>query len=117
MMRFVFRCADALTRCSATLTAVRAAHAVEAIAAEVVQQAESSGQLVSMSLINRAVEQLQRHRSSCRCGLCGETVAKARADRVSSVAPIALRTFLKPSPPPTLLEVPGITAMVSCAGA
>ena len=96
---------------------MRAADAVEAIAIEVFRQCECSGQPVSMPVIDRVLDQLRRHRSSCRCGLCGETVAKARADRVSSVAPIALRTFLKPSPPPTLLEVPGITAMVSCAGA
>jgi hypothetical protein len=59
---------------------VRAADSVEAIAVEVFRQAESSGQLVTMSLINRALEQLQGHRASCRCGLCGEVVAKARAD-------------------------------------
>jgi len=71
---------------------VRAAHAVEAIAAEVFRQAESSGQLVSMALINRAVEQLRSHRSSCRCGLCGETAAKARADRVFRTASVWQRS-------------------------
>ena len=48
-----------MSRCGATLTAVRAADAVEAIAVEVFRQAESSGQLVTMSLINRALEQLK----------------------------------------------------------
>ena len=61
---------------------MRAADAVEAIAVEIFRQAESSGQPVTMSMINRAVEQLQRHRPSCRCGLCGDVVAKARPDRV-----------------------------------
>jgi hypothetical protein len=61
---------------------MRATDAVEAIAVEVFRQAASSGQLVTMSMIIRALEQLRAHRSSCRCGLCGETVAKARPDRV-----------------------------------
>jgi hypothetical protein len=42
-----------------TLTTVRAADAVEAIAVEVFRQAESSGQPVTMSMINRAVEALR----------------------------------------------------------
>ena len=58
---------------------MRAANAVEAIAVEVFRQAESSGQLVSnMSMIDRVFEQLRAHRPRCRCGLCGETVAKAK---------------------------------------
>ena len=72
----------------ATLAVVRAAHAVEAIAAEVVQQAELSGQPVTMSMISRVVEQLRAHRSSCRCGLCADVVAKARADRVFRTASV-----------------------------
>jgi hypothetical protein len=40
---------------------VRAAHAVEAIAAEVCQQCECSGQLVTMSVINRVLNQLSSH--------------------------------------------------------
>jgi hypothetical protein len=71
-------------RCD-TLDAVRAAHAVEAIAAEVVQQAETSGQPVSMSMIGRVLEQLRGHRPSCRCGLC-EAAEKVAADRVYRVA-------------------------------
>jgi hypothetical protein len=38
---------------------LRAARAVEAIAVEVFRQAESSGQPVSMSMINRVCEQLR----------------------------------------------------------
>src|SRR6476469_10222413 len=62
------------------MSRARAADAVE-----VFRQAESSGQLVTMSMINRAVEQLQGHRPSCRCGLC-EAAAKVAADRVYHVA-------------------------------
>jgi hypothetical protein len=57
---------------------VRAAEAVELVALEVFRQAENSGQLVSMSMINRALDQLGSHRPSCRCGLCGETAVKAK---------------------------------------
>jgi hypothetical protein len=57
---------------------VCAADAVEAIAAEIVQQAECSGQAITISMINRALKQLRAHRPSCRCGLCGETVTKAK---------------------------------------
>jgi hypothetical protein len=57
---------------------VRASHAIEAIAAEVFRQCECSGQLVSMPVIHRVLEQLRAHRPTCRCGLCGETVAKAK---------------------------------------
>jgi hypothetical protein len=89
----VARCGH-YSRCGATLTGVRAADAVEAIAVEVFRQAESSWQLVTMSLINRAVEQLQRHRSSCRCGLCGETVAKAKPDKVFRTASVWQRSVL-----------------------
>jgi hypothetical protein len=71
-------------RCN--INRVRAADAVEAIAVEVFREAESSGQLVTMSMINRAVEQLQGHRPSCRCGLCGEVAAKAKAERVYRTA-------------------------------
>ena len=43
------------------------------------RQAENSGQLVSMSMINRALDQLgSASRLSCRCGLCGETAVKAK---------------------------------------
>ena len=62
----------------ATLTAMRAADAVEAVAVEVFRQCECSGQLVSMAMVARVLEQLRSHRASCRCGLCGETVAKAK---------------------------------------
>ena len=65
---------------------MRAIHAVELVAAEVVQQCECSHQPVSMAVVTRVVEQLRAHRSSCRCGLCGETVAKAKADRVYRTA-------------------------------
>jgi hypothetical protein len=61
---------------------VRAADAVEAIAVEVFQQAECSGQLVSMPMVSRVIDQLASHRPTCRCGLCGEVVVKARPDRV-----------------------------------
>jgi hypothetical protein len=43
----------------ATLNAVRTAYAVEAVAAEVVQQAECSGQLVTMSMIDCVLDQLR----------------------------------------------------------
>ena len=69
-----------------TLSDVRAAEATEAIAVEVFRQRECSGQLVSMTVINRALNQLRAHRPTCKCRLCGETVAKARADRVYRVA-------------------------------
>jgi hypothetical protein len=54
----------------------------EAIAVEVFQQAECSGQLVSMPMVSRVIDQLASHRPTCRCGLCGEVVVKARPDRV-----------------------------------
>jgi hypothetical protein len=71
---------------------VRAADAVEAIAVEVFRQCECSGQPVTMSVINRALNQLRAHRPACRCGLCGETVAKARPDRVFVTASIWQRS-------------------------
>jgi len=77
-----------LNRGGATLSTVRAAHAVEAIAAEVVQQAECSHQLVTMSVINRVLEQLRAHRPTCRCGLCGEAAEKAKAAAVFRTASI-----------------------------
>jgi hypothetical protein len=49
-----------LNRRGATLIAVRAADAVEAIAVEVFRQCECSGQLVSMSVINRALRTVAR---------------------------------------------------------
>jgi len=70
----------------ATLSDVRAAEATEAIAVEVFRQRECSGQLVSMTVINRALNQLRAHRPTCKCRLCGEAVAKARADRMYRVA-------------------------------
>jgi hypothetical protein len=60
----------------------------------VFRQAESSGQLVSMNMINRVLEQLQGHRPSCKCGLCGEMVAKAKADRVFRTASVWQRSVL-----------------------
>ena len=73
----VARC-DHLQPVRCRLSGVRAADAVEAIAVEVFRQCECSGQLVSMPVITRVLEQLRSHRSSCRCGLCGETVVKAK---------------------------------------
>lgn len=70
----------------ATLGAVRTADAVEAIAVEVFRQCECSGEPVTMSVIDRALEQLRGHRRSCQCGLCGETAAKATAERVYRTA-------------------------------
>jgi len=67
---------------------VRAGDAVEAIAREVFRQCQCSGQPVSMPFINRVLDQLHGHRSLCRCGLCGEVVAKARADRVFGIASV-----------------------------
>jgi hypothetical protein len=49
-----------LNRRGATLIAVRAADAVEAIAVEVFRQCECSGQLVNMSVINRALRTVAR---------------------------------------------------------
>ena len=37
-------------------------------------------------MINRALHQLRAHRPACTCGLCGETVAKVKADRVYTIA-------------------------------
>jgi hypothetical protein len=71
---------------------LRAADAVGAIAVEVFSQCELSGQPVTMSVINRALEQSRAHRPSCKCGLCDETVAKARADRVFVTASIWQRS-------------------------
>jgi hypothetical protein len=76
----------------ARLDAVRAADAVEAIAVEIFRQCGCSGQPVSMSVINRALEQLGAHRPSCRCGFCGEVVAKAQADQVYRTASIWQRS-------------------------
>jgi hypothetical protein len=64
---------------------MRAADATERLAVEIFRQAESSHQLVSMSKINRVLEQLRAHRASCRCGLC-EAAAKVAADRVYRIA-------------------------------
>jgi hypothetical protein len=79
-------------RLSCSLRADPAAGAVEAIAVEIFRQAESSHQLVTMSMISRVLEQLRAHCASCRCGLCGETVVKARADRVFRTAQIWQRS-------------------------
>ena len=49
----------------ATLSDVRAAEATEAIAVEVFPRCECSGQLVSMTVINRARNQLRAHRPTC----------------------------------------------------
>jgi uncharacterized protein GlcG (DUF336 family) len=73
---------------------VRAAYATGAIAAEVVQQCECSGQPVSMGVINRVLEQLQRHGSGCSCGLCGETAEKAKAAAVFRTASVWQRQLL-----------------------
>jgi hypothetical protein len=70
---------------------VRAADAVEAIAVEIFRQCECSGQPVTMSMIERALEQLPGHRRSCRCGLC-EAAAKVKADRVYRTASIWQRS-------------------------
>ena len=83
MAKLWSRCGHAT---GATLSDVRAAEATEAIAVEVFRQCERSGQLVSMTVINRALNQLRAHRPTCKCRLCGETLAKARADRVYRVA-------------------------------
>ena len=64
---------------------MRAAHATEAIAAEIYRQCECSGQPVTMSVINRALNQLRSHRPACKCGLC-EAAAKVKADRVPGAA-------------------------------
>ena len=61
-------------------------------AVEIFRQAERSGQLVSMSMINRVLEQLHAHRPTCSCGLCGETVAKPRADRAFRTASVWQRS-------------------------
>jgi len=44
------------------------------------------------AVIHRALEQLRSHRPSCRCGLCGETVANVKADRVYRTASIWQRS-------------------------
>jgi hypothetical protein len=61
---------------------------------EFFRQCESSGQLVSMAVINRSLNQLRSRRTACKCGLCGETVAKARADRVHRTASIGQRSVI-----------------------
>jgi hypothetical protein len=48
----------------------------------VFKQCEYNGEVISMTVIDRALNQLRAHRQACKRGLCGETVAKARADRV-----------------------------------
>ena len=70
-----------MKRSGATLIVVRAADAVEAIACEVFKRCEASNQGVSMSASRDVLDELRAHRATCRCGRCGETVAKARADR------------------------------------
>jgi len=67
---------------------VKAVHAVEAVAGEVVQEAETSGQLVTMSMVARVLDQLGSHRLDCRCGLCGDVVAKARPAAVFRTAQV-----------------------------
>jgi hypothetical protein len=61
---------------------------------EFFRQCESSGQLVSTAVINRSLNQLRSRRTACKCGLCGETVAKARADRVHRTASIWQRSVI-----------------------
>jgi hypothetical protein len=91
---FTGKLVQRLNRRGATLTAVRAADAVEAIAVEIWRQCECSGQLVSMAVINRALNQLRAHRPTCKCGLCGETFAKAKADRVYRTASVWQRSVI-----------------------
>jgi hypothetical protein len=55
---------------------------IELVALDVFQRATDSGQHVTRDLVAQRLQQLQAHRETCRCGLCGETVAKARPDRV-----------------------------------
>jgi hypothetical protein len=101
---------------------VRAADATELVALEIFRQCESSRQPVTISMIERALHQLRAHRHDCRCGLCtaaaqasadavyrvammwqrgrwpcrcalcGETVANAKADRVYAKADRVYRT-------------------------
>jgi hypothetical protein len=71
---------------------MRAADAVEAIAVEVFRQCERAGQPVTMSTISRVLDRLRAHRPACACGLCGETAAKARPDRVFRTASIWQRS-------------------------
>jgi hypothetical protein len=73
---------------------VHAAEAVTVIAVEIFRQCECSGQPVSMAVINRALRQLRTHRPACKCGLCGKTVAKARADRVYRTASVWQRSVI-----------------------
>jgi hypothetical protein len=47
-----------------------------------------------MAVINRSLNQLRSRRTACKCGLCGETVAKARADRVHRTASIGQRSVI-----------------------
>ena len=82
------------TAAGASFTPVRAAEATEAIAVEVFRQCECSGQPVSMAVINRALHQLRSHRPACSCGLCGETVAKVKADRVYRTASMWQRSVV-----------------------
>jgi hypothetical protein len=47
-----------------------------------------------MAVINRALHQLRSHRPACSCGLCGETVAKVKADRVYRTASMWQRSVV-----------------------
>ena len=75
-----------------TLSRVRAADAFEAIAVDLFKHAD--GRPITMTMIRSGLEQLRSRRPACTCGPCGETVAKARADRVYRTAQIWQRSVI-----------------------
>ena len=73
-----------------TLERVRAAEATELLAVDMFRRAD--GRPITMTMVRSRLEQLRAHRPTCKCGLCGETVAKATADRVYRTASIWQRS-------------------------
>jgi hypothetical protein len=71
---------------------VRAADAFEAIAVDLFKHAD--GRPITMTMIRSGLEQLRSRRPACTCGLSGETVAKARTDRMYQTAQIWQRSVI-----------------------
>jgi hypothetical protein len=71
---------------------VRSVDRVELLALDVYQRA--NGRPITMTTVRDRLEQLRSHRPVCRCGLCGETVAEAKADRVYRTGSIWQRSVV-----------------------
>jgi hypothetical protein len=78
-------CDTLVTPRSVTLITVPAVECAEIVALEIFRQCESSGQPLTMPMIERALHQLRAHRHDCGCGLCA-AAAQASADAVYQVA-------------------------------